>query len=220
MPDGKAVRAGLNIIRGLSYNTMQAVIEQRETGIFADIEDLRTRVKFKGPELQNLIHLGACDGLGKSRSAMMMQLHLAPVNPNQLLLFDTGNNLLQLPEYDRTAKLQAEVEITGIPFSIHPAVLLRIKHVPAARLESFVNKQITIAGFIATARRARTSDGKVMGFVTLEDFSGLAEVTFFPDQLEKYNSICRASGPVWVTGKVTRHLSSIAVECRTWGKAA
>jgi len=219
-PEAKAVRAGLNIIRGLSYNTMQAIIEQRETGIFADIEDLRTRIKFKGPELQNLIHVGACDGLGKSRPAMTMQLHLAPVNPNQLLLFDIGNNLLQLPEYDRTAKLQAEVEITGIPFSIHPAVLLRIKHVPAARLAGFVNKQITIAGFIATTRRARTSDGKVMGFVTLEDFSGLAEVTFFPDQLEKYQSICRASGPVWVTGKVTMHLSSIAVECRTWGRAA
>jgi len=112
------------------------------------------------------------------------------------------------------------VEITGIPFSIHPAVYLRIKHVPANRLSGFVNRQITIAGFIATARRARTSDGKVMGFVTLEDSSGLAEVTFFPDQLEKYHGICRASGPVWVTGKVTMHMASVAVECRTWGRAA
>jgi DNA polymerase-3 subunit alpha len=149
-----------------------------------------------------------------------MQLHLAPVNPSQLLLFDPCNNLSCLPEYDRTTKLEAEVEITGIPFSIHPAVYLRIKHVPAVRLESFVNKQITIAGFIAAARRTRTNNGKVMGFVTLEDFSGLAEVTFFPDQLEKYHSICRVSGPVWVTGKVTKHLSSIAVECRSWGRAA
>jgi DNA polymerase-3 subunit alpha len=219
-PEGKAVRAGLNIIKDLSYKTMQAIIEQRETGIFADIEDLRTRVKFRGPELENLIHVGACDGLGKSRSAMMVALHLAPVNPSQLLLFNIGDNFMQVPEYDRTAKLKAEVEITGIPFGIHPAIYLRIKHVPAVRLERFVNKQITVAGFIAAARRARTTNGKVMGFVTLEDFSGLAEVTFFPDQLEKYHSICRASGPVWVSGTVTRYLSSIAVECQTWGSAA
>jgi DNA polymerase III alpha subunit len=219
-PEGRAIRAGLNIIKSLSYKTMQAIIEQRQTRIFADIEDLRTRVKFRGPELQNLIRVGACDGLGISRPEMMMQLHLAPVNPNQLLLFDIGSNLLRLPEYDRMAKLQAEVEVTGIPFSLHPAVLFQIKHVPAAELDKFINKRITVAGFIAAARRARTSNGKVMGFVTLEDSSGLAEVTFFPDQLEKYRGICRISGPVWVSGRVTRHLSSIAVECQTWGTAA
>jgi len=218
--EGKAVRAGLNIIKGLSHNTMQTIIEQRQLGVFADIEDLRMRIKFRGPELENLIRVGACDGLGKSRPAMEMALRLAPVNPKQLLLFNIGDNLLQLPEYDRMAKLQAEVEITGIPFSIHPAIYLHIKHVPASRLENFVNKQITVAGFIAAARRARTTNGKVMGFITLEDSSGLAEVTFFPDQLEKYYGICRASGPVWVTGKVTRHLSSIAVECHKWGRAA
>jgi DNA polymerase III alpha subunit len=149
-----------------------------------------------------------------------MQLYFAPLNPNQLLLFDIYSNLSKLPEYDRTARLKAEVEVTGIPFSLHPAVLLRIKHVPASRLSRFINKEITVAGFIATARRARTSTGKVMGFVTLEDSSGLAEVTFFPDQLEKYHDVCRTSGPIWVTGKVTRHLSSIAIECHNWGTAA
>jgi len=219
-PEAKGARAGLNIIKGLSYNTMQAIITQRQIRLFTDIEDLRTRVRFRKPELQSIIHVGACDGLGKSRPAMMMQFRFAPVNPSQLLLFDVCDNLSQFPEYDRTAKLQAEVEITGIPFSIHPAVLFQIKHVPAAKLDRFINREITIAGFIATARRAKTSSGKVMGFVTLEDSSGLAEVTFFPDQLEKYHSICRASGPVWVTGKVTRHLSSIAIECHSCGRAA
>ena len=219
-PETKVIRAGLNIIRGLSYTTMRAIIAQREAGMFADIDDLRTRVRFRRPELQNLVHVGACDGLGLSRPAMLTQLHFAPLNPNQLLLFDIYNNLSRLPEYDRTAKLKAEVDVTGIPFSIHPAILLRTKHVPASRLDRFINKEITVAGFIATARRAKTNNGKVMGFVTLEDSSGLAEVTFFPDQLEKYHNICRTAGPVWVKGKVTSHLSSIAVECHNWGTAA
>jgi error-prone DNA polymerase len=219
-PEAKAVRAGLNIIKGLSYKTMQTIIAERRIKSFANIEDLRTRVRFRKPELQSLIHVGACDGLGRNRPLMMMQLHFAPLNPNQLLLFDMYRNLSQLPEYDRTARLKAEVEITSVPFSIHPAILFQIKHVPAARLDRFINKEITIAGFIAAARRAKTNNGKVMGFVTLEDSSGLAEVTFFPDQLEKYRNICRAAGPVWVTGKVTKHLSSIAVECHSCGRAA
>jgi len=219
--EGKAVRAGLNIIKGLSYTTMQAIVAERSSvGGFADLDDLRTRIRFRRPELENLVHVGACDGLGPSRPAMLVQLRFAPVNPNQLLLFDIYNDLMRLPEYDRIAKLKAEVEVTGIPLSIHPAILFRIKHVPASRLDRFIDRQITVAGFIATARRARTNNGKVMGFVTLEDSSGLAEVTFFPDQLENYHNICRVSGPVWVTGKVTRHLSSIAVECHSWGTAA
>ena len=123
-------------------------------------------------------------------------------------------------EYDRIAKLKAEVDITGVPFSMHPAMLFQIKHIPAVRLAKFINREITVAGFIAATRRARTNNGKVMGFVTLEDFSGLAEVTFFPDQLAKYHDICRTAGPVWVTGKVTEHLSSIAVECHNCGRAA
>ena len=219
-PEANAIRAGLNIVKGLSYTTMQAIIAERENRAFGNIDDLRTRLRFRRPELQNLVHIGACDGLGISRPAMLMQLNFAPLNPNQLLLFDIYNNLSRMPEYDRTAKLKAEVDITGIPFSLHPAVLLQIKHVPACRLDRFINKEITVAGFIATARRARTSTGKIMGFVTLEDSSGLAEVTFFPDQLENYHNICRTSGPIWVTGRVTKHLSSIAIECHNWGTAA
>ena len=221
-PEGKAIRAGLNIIKGLSYSTMDAVVQQRTVEPFTGMDDLRGRVKFRRPELQNLIHVGACDGLGKSRPAMLMKLHFAPLDPNQLLLFDIYNNpsKTEWVEYDRLTRLKAEVDITGVPFSMHPAILFRFKHTPAVRLAKFINREITVAGFIAAARRARTNDGRVMGFVTLEDFSGLAEVTFFPDQLNKYHDICGASGPVWVTGKVTEHLASIAVECHNCGRAA
>lgn len=221
-PEGKAVRAGLNIIKGLSYNTMDAIIKQRKIKPFMNIDDLRRRVRFRKPELQNLVHVGACDGLGKSRPAMLMRLDFAPLDPGQLFLFDICNNLsrTKLSEYDRVAKLKAEVDVTGVPFSLHPAVLFQIKHVSAVKLDRFINREITIAGFIATARRAKTNDGKEMGFVTLEDSSGLAEVTFFPDRLEQYHNICGASGPVWVTGKVNEHLSSIAVECHNCGTAA
>ena len=220
--EGKAIRAGLNIIKGLSYSTMDAIIQQRAVVPFIDIDDLRRRVRFRRPELQNLIHVGACDGLGQNRPEMLMRLHFAPLDPNQLLLFEIYSNPLRTRwmEYDRVARLKAEVDITGVPFSMHPAMLFGMKHIPAVRLAKFINREITVAGFIAAARRARTNDGRVMGFVTLEDFSGLAEVTFFPDQLARYHDICSASGPVWVTGKVTEHLSSIAVECHNCGRAA
>ena len=219
---GKAVRAGLNIIKGLSYNAMDAIVRERTIGPFTSIHDLRMRVRFHRPQLQNLIHVGACDHLGRSRPAMLIQLHFAALDPNQLLLFDLYNNTSQkrLPEYDRIAKLKAEVDVTGIPFTMHPALLLQIEHTPAAGLSKFIGRQVTVAGFIATARRARTSDGRTMGFVTLEDSSGLAEVSFFPDKIDLYRNICSTGGAIRIRGKVTEHLSSITIEARDCGSAA
>jgi DNA polymerase-3 subunit alpha len=218
----KAIRAGLNIIKGLSFNTIDTIIRARCAGPFTSLDDLRNRVRFRRPELESLVHVGACDGLGPSHPAMLMRLHFAPPNPNQLLLFDmyADSSRSKCPQYSRTAKLKAEVDLTGIPFTMHPALLLRIRHTPAARLGQFINKQVTVAGCIATARRARTNDGRIMGFVTLEDSSGLAEVTFFPDKISQYRSLCSASGLVWTTGKVTNHLSSITIEARSGGRAA
>ena len=218
--ENKAIRAGLNMIRGLSYTTISNILEQKKLKPFANIDDLRRRVRFRKSELQNLIHVGACDGLGTSRPAMLGQLCLTPINPQQMLLFDVRRNLSQLPEYDRIEKLKAEVDITGIPLSLHPTVLFRSGFTSAATLDRFINQEVTVAGFIAAARRAKTNDGRIIGFVTLEDSSGLAEVTFFPDQIEKYYGICTASGPVWIKGRVTEHLSSIALECYNCGRAA
>lgn len=136
------------------------------------------------------------------------------------MLFDPYDRSTDQPEFDRLQKLQAEIEITGIPFTFHPELLIKAKHVSAARLSGYVNSHVTIAGFIAAARRAKTQDNRVMGFVTLEDASGLVEVSFFPDHLELYRRIATCGGPVWIRGKVTEHLSSITIECTQCGQAA
>jgi len=45
-----------------------------------------------------------------------------------------------LPDYDPIAKLEAELDVTGIPFCMHPAVLLPKRYVPARRLPEFIGK--------------------------------------------------------------------------------
>ncbi len=219
---GKAIRAGLNIVKGLSHGTARELIRQRRTRAFSCIDDLRRRVPFRRPELQNLIHVGACDGLGLTRPLMLNRLQFALPEPNQPMLFDIYQDRFaaRLPDYDRIAKLKAELDVTGISFGLHPGALLPSGYVPAMQLPRWVGKRTAVAGFVATARRARTSDGRVMGFVTLEDSSGLAEVSFFPNQIQQYHGICSYGGPVWARGRVTEHLSSIALECAACGKIA
>lgn len=118
----------------------------------------------------------------------------------------------------RIAKLKAEIDMTGIAFSVHPAVHLNTEHVLSAELHKYIEREVTIAGFVATAKTARTEDGRVMGFATIEDASGLAEISFFPDRINDYYQICSSSTAVWARGLVNRHLSSITVDCRNCGR--
>ncbi|MBN1360711.1 MAG: DNA polymerase III subunit alpha [Sedimentisphaerales bacterium] len=225
---GRAIRAGLNVLKGLSHTTAENVVRERRARGFDDIDDLRRRVTFRRPELQNLIHVGACDGLAATRPLMLSRLHFGRRDLDQPLLFDIYRDCAigRLPDYDRIARLKAELDTTGMSFSLHPATLLSGRYLPAIKLAkahhgvSLLGRRATVAGFVAAARKARTSDGRVMGFVTLEDATGLAEVSFFPDQIRLYQGICSYGGPVWVRGKVTEHLSSIAVECIECGKVA
>jgi DNA polymerase-3 subunit alpha/error-prone DNA polymerase len=217
-----AIRAGLNIVKGLSGATARAILEQRQAAKFRDVDDLRRRVRFRRPELQNLIHVGACDGLGPTRPAMLSRLRFALPSQEQPMLFDIHHDrsVESLPDYDGIAKLEAELDVTGIPFTMHPAVLLPRRYVTAEKLPGFLGRRVTVAGFVATARRARTNDNRVMGFVTLEDATGLAEVSFFPDKLALYKTICSYGGPVWVTGRITEHLSSLSLDCTDCGRLA
>jgi error-prone DNA polymerase len=219
---GRAIRAGLKVVKGLSRATAKAIICQRRIRAFQHIDDLRQRVSFRKPELRNLIHVGACDGLGLTRPVMLNRLHFALPELNQPMLFDIYQDgfASRLPDYDRIAKLKAELDVTGISFGLHPAVLLPTGYMPAVQLSRWIGKRATVAGFVATARRARTNDGRVMGFVTLEDSSGLAEISFFPDQIKLYQSICSYGGPVWVRGRVTEHLSTVALDGAACGKVA
>lgn len=220
--EGKAIRAGFSIVKGLSRCTAGALVSERRRKAFGDLDDLRRRVTFRKPELQNLIHVGACDGLGPTRPVMLNRLCFGRADKDQPMLFDIyrDRSVGQLPDYDRIARLKAELDVTGISFGVHPALLLPSGYVAAVRLKRWIGRHATIAGFVATARRARTGDGRVMGFVTLEDTTGLAEVSFFPDQIEQYRRICSYGGPVWVGGRVTEHLSSIGLEGAECGKVA
>ncbi len=87
LQDG-AIRAGLNIVKGLCGSTIRMIIEQRQKAKFRDLDDLRRRVRFRQPELQNLIHVGACDGLGSTRPAMLSRLRFTPPSRDQPMLFD------------------------------------------------------------------------------------------------------------------------------------
>ncbi len=218
--EGKRIRTPLSRIKGLNHDTVTAIVSEQKKRPFNNLTDLRQRVTFRRGQLAPLIEVGACDGLGHTRPAMLAQLAQPVPDLFQPLLFDLHTPTRSNAEFTRIQKLQAELQHLGIPFSLHPELLIQTKHTLATGLPGFINRHVTIAGFIAAARRARTQDNRIMGFITLEDSTGLTEINFFPDKINLYKRIVSHSGPVWIQGKVTQHLCAITIECQDCGEAA
>ncbi len=100
-----------------------------------------------------------------------------------------------LPDTDATTRGRLELDILGMSVSDHPTELFpaptprdrsrQPEQVPCSQLDRQRGRQIRIAGWLAASRRARTSDGRWMRFLSLEDTTGICEAVLFPDVYER-----------------------------------
>ncbi len=76
----RAIRVGLQQIRGLSVEAMEAVLTaRRDGGAFASLDDLLARAALSVADARRLVLSGACDALEptRARPALLWALHLA-----------------------------------------------------------------------------------------------------------------------------------------------
>jgi DNA polymerase III alpha subunit len=89
--------------------------------------------------------------------------------------------------------------------------------VPCARIAALPGGRVTLRGWPAATRRVRTSDGRWMRFLTLEDESGLAEVVIFADVYERDGHHLAEFGTLCVTGVVQDQLGACTLNAeRIW----
>ena len=70
--------------------------------------------------------------------------------------------------------------------------------------------EVCVIGLIAAMRHTRTSTGRDMQFLTLEDETGLTEVTLFPDLCPPMPHV--QLGPYVARGTVEDYLGAITVK--------
>lgn len=99
-------------------------------------------------------------------------------------------------------KLQAEIDVLGLFLSRHPMDLVKCDAVGAGELDRHVGKRVAVAGILDATRTVKTTRGELMRFVTLEDATGLAECTFFPQAYAKFGHLFYHVGPFRVEGLV------------------
>ena len=75
--DPSAIRVGLGCLKGLTENTLERILEERERGgLFLSLPDFLTRTHARVDETKHLIQVGAFDAFDRTRPEMLWRLHL------------------------------------------------------------------------------------------------------------------------------------------------
>jgi DNA-directed DNA polymerase III PolC len=181
------IRTGLQAITGLdeAFRT-RLLADRQQRGPYRNLADFRRRLK-PGPEtLSLLIRAGALDCFGIARPALFLAAELPELAQGRVsTLFEDDPNLEWGPrDYAAERRMHDEWEVLG--FVVGPPMLTSVRQflpaqrVRACELPAHIGRRVAVAGLVAAARQAPTEKGRQMQFITLEDETGLIDVTIFP----------------------------------------
>jgi DNA-directed DNA polymerase III PolC len=219
--DGRDMYIGLAYVRNLSSNTIERVIEARRKGPFTSLFDFLRRARPSTDEAENLIRCGALDCLGQTRPHL---LWLFKLYGEKRLKMTEGSPTLgglempepdldfRLPDFTVDQKLTAEAEILDMSITCHPIERLPINSgVKSNELPKLLNRKVTITGFVADRKKIKTSNGKGMVFLSMEDELDMFEVTLFPEVYRRVGERIFRKPILRVEGTVQNDISGLTV---------
>jgi DNA polymerase-3 subunit alpha len=223
------MRFGLGAVKNVGSGAIAELVRAREaSGPFTALSDLCRRVdlgKVNRRVLESLVGAGACDALGGHRAQLVAALDEAfsigqraqrERARGQASLFGEAVEIelepSRLPEvepWDGRTRASHEKEFLGFYLTDHPLRSLR------GEIDAFSNTdtqmlaelgdgaEVRMVGMVSALKRIADRKGKTMAFVTLEDFSGQAEVVVFADACEAAGADLTPDVVVAVEGRVS-----------------
>ncbi len=211
MADGRsAIRFGLGTIKGVGRSAVEPLITERfEHGPITTVAELSERLHAKSMNrraLENLAKAGAFDNIAErgaivaAAESIIKQARRAQElrDSGQSSMFDIFGVEVETPtphveldeghEATRHEQLNWERELLGAYVSEHPlqqaarALDDRVNAQIAELTEDMAGNTQTVAGLVGSIRQLTTRKGDPFAAVLLEDLSGTAEVTVWPDQ--------------------------------------
>jgi DNA polymerase-3 subunit alpha len=228
----KRIRFGLGAIRNVGRSAIESIIAARVGGPFTSLFDLADRVDLRVCNkrvFDALIQAGALDAVGGHRAQQAAILDQAlreaslqqeEAASGQVSMFggptlgdlrphasQTLPNVAPWPETERLAK---EKEALGFYTSGHPLEPFRTEcelfatH-KVSNLGAWNPEPMTLAVVVtAIKRQISKRSGSEFARLTIEDFSGSAEITMFPEKWNVRADRVKTDIPMLVTGAYLR----------------
>jgi DNA polymerase-3 subunit alpha/error-prone DNA polymerase len=226
-PEGPdALRIGLHLVNLVSKTKAERIIQQRKIEPFSGIGDLASRCRIDARTLLSLASVGALTDvrpdlhhaqvLWLSQTVGLLAVHRgrprkAEEMADQQRLFPAPQ--WRDPEVPALRKLSAldeamqRYEALGICCDFHP--IRFVERVMPMRVRDVIasdhGKLVVFVGIVVTSRRiaAVTKEGrKPMGFVTVEDETGILETVWFPTAYRACGALIAHGRPMLMRGIV------------------
>jgi error-prone DNA polymerase len=210
LEDGE-VRLGLRYVRGLRQAAGESVVAARRARPFASVQDLVDRADVHRDELPRLAEAGALNAFGLTRRSALWQVEKAGRPRGELFRQadkrqhdPSDGDVSPLAEMSLSERLYTDITTTGLTMGPHPIALHRegldargVKRAwDLSRLRE--GTPVRVAGAVICRQRPGTAKGFV--FLTLEDETGLVNITVRPDLFETHGQVVVTSEVLEVDG--------------------
>jgi DNA polymerase-3 subunit alpha/error-prone DNA polymerase len=235
---GATIRLGLEMIGSLAAATAKRIVEERQRGSYADIDDLARRVAPGRDDAEALAGAGAVDSLSEElpRAAKLMRLlsiqaaserevagqqELFGASPSSSLTTSEA----RAPKGESARKrLESEMRYLGTTLAVHPLELWPRLLASRTRslgkdLPTLVGRPVELIGWPITAKPVLTSEDEPMEFVSFEDETALYETTLFPEEYRLFRHLLFEERPLVVRGIVEDDRGAITVTILSLAKA-
>lgn len=185
------VRIGFMHVDGISAAEIDSILGARAAKPFEGIVDLCRRTHLSRPTVENLIHVGALDAFGGRRDLILKAKDLwerqqPKPEPAQVALAVTEDRIeWGLRPYSDAERVRAELEVTGLDVTRHVVsfydrLFERLGITRAVDLRKRrQGERVMVAGVKVASQTPAVRSGQRIIFLTLDDSSGLVDVTVF-----------------------------------------
>ncbi len=200
------LRLGFRMVSGLSEKSVEILCKERESGLFASIEELASRVNISRSDMECMAAGDALRSLSGNRHAAFWSVSGIEKSLPLLPTTETESASVLLREPSESEEIFADYAHTGLTLRQHPVTLIRdFLNARGVKTSSALwqvenDRRVGVAGVVIGRQRPGTASGVV--FVTLEDETGLTNVIVWPKIAERQRKILLLAQVLEVRGKV------------------
>jgi error-prone DNA polymerase len=199
------VRLGLLYVKGLRAEAGKRIAGERANRPYASLQEFVDRADLRQDEERRLAEVGALNAFGLTRRSALWQVEKAGRPRGPLLRdVDEEESSSPLPDMTLQERLGSDLLGTGITVGPHPVALWReaLAARGVVRASDLPHREdgswVRVAGAVICRQRPGTAKGFL--FMTLEDETGLVNVTVRPDTFHELHAVLVSADVLEIDG--------------------
>lgn len=183
-----AIRVGLKSVKELSEKALDSILVNRP---YLSFQNFLSKVSIPKNMMENLILCGAFDSLEPNRKRLVWMLYIL----GEECFLNPTHDFSSIRDYTDWEKFCFEWKVLEFSPRHHPLEYFRkelrkLGFLTSSQVKGLKNNQpVKVAGLVIRPHRPPTRSGRTVVFLTLEDETGLVDVTIFERIYQLYGRV-------------------------------